>query len=446
MAFTGFGKTRIGLNAIVRLRRNDKTRKVIICVPGEPLKEQWEKVLNSGGQMANTRIFIINTLAKLSLPIDCHLLIVDEDHRAAADTFKRVFEVVRYKWALGLTPRAKRLDGKEKIVLKYLPVCDTIPIQEGRKYGWTSPFREYNLGLEMEPEEREKYNYWEKEYTKMVGKFNNDFGLMKDCSTTINPYMVEQDGMTLYLAPSVVKQARKYGWKGNSARVAMDIKESNDRRPRGERKTNMWGGDMNHPYHPDKLRGFAIHGMTMMRSITQFIYSYERKIDACEALIRGLERKTITFAERQASADQLAERLGDEAVVYHTKIAKREGRSQKNTKRDVLDDILEGRKRILLAAKAVDEGFDWPEAEFGVILSRTSNPLQQIQRRGRLTRKHTFADGKEKEAVLVNIYIKDTRDVKWLSAAQEQGKGMLISWVDSVDEILEMESEVAEGV
>src|SRR5690606_30995546 len=136
------------------------------------------------------------------------------------------------------------------------------------------------------------------------------FGLMKDCSMTINPYKAEQDDMTLYLAPAVVKQAREYGWKGNSARIAWDIMESNKTRGPGVRKTNLWGGDMSHPYHPDKLRGFAIHGMNMMRSITGFIYQYASKVDACEALIRGLSRKTITFAERQMTADALAERLG----------------------------------------------------------------------------------------------------------------------------------------
>src|SRR5690606_3596819 len=113
--------------------------------------------------------------------------------------------------------------------------------------------------------------------------------------------------------------------------------------------TNLWGGDMSHPYHPDKLRGFAIHGMNMMRSITGFIYQYASKVDACEALIRGLSRKTITFAERQMTADALAERLGEEAVVYHTNITKAEGKSKKATKQDALGDILEGRKRILLA-------------------------------------------------------------------------------------------------
>ncbi|MBO7451646.1 MAG: hypothetical protein J6U54_14880 [Clostridiales bacterium] len=47
----------------------------------------------------------------------------------AADTFSKVFEKVSYNNILGLTATFERLDGKEILISKYAPVCDTIPIE-----------------------------------------------------------------------------------------------------------------------------------------------------------------------------------------------------------------------------------------------------------------------------------------------------------------------------
>lgn len=47
----------------------------------------------------------------------------------AADTFCKVFERVSYKNILGLTATFERLDGKEILLSKYAPVCDTISIE-----------------------------------------------------------------------------------------------------------------------------------------------------------------------------------------------------------------------------------------------------------------------------------------------------------------------------
>lgn len=444
VAFTGFGKTNIAKIAVNRLRRNDKTRSVVVCVPGEALKEQWTRVL--GELIQNTRVIIINSLAALEEPIECDLFIVDEDHRAAADVHNKIFQNVRFKWGLGLTPRIKRLDKKEGSVTQHLPVCDVISMQEGRRYGWTAPFREYNLGLEMTSTESAEYDKMEKEYNRMLDKFKQDFGLMQDCSRSIRPYSVMREGVTMYLAPQSVKLAREYGWVGNTARMAYMEMERNRDRPRGQ-KVNIWGGDRNHPFHPDKIYVWALHGMTQIRKIKAFVYNYPPKILAAEEIIRRLNRRTIVFAELVKTANELYKRLGSErAAIYHTKVTKKEGSSLKSTKREALADVLEGRKMWLLSAKSVDEGLDWPSAQLGVDVSRTSNPLQHIQRTGRITRKHTFDDGTDKESIFVNIYVLRTRDLKWLYNSQEKGKGQIISWVSSVQEIIETELEFAEGV
>ena len=47
----------------------------------------------------------------------------------AADTFSKVFGQVSYKNIIGLTATFERLDGKEILINKYAPVCDTIDIE-----------------------------------------------------------------------------------------------------------------------------------------------------------------------------------------------------------------------------------------------------------------------------------------------------------------------------
>jgi len=53
----------------------------------------------------------------------------------ASDTFSKIFEVVEYSMILCLTATLQRLDGKEVIIKKYAPVCDTITLVEAESNG-----------------------------------------------------------------------------------------------------------------------------------------------------------------------------------------------------------------------------------------------------------------------------------------------------------------------
>jgi superfamily II DNA or RNA helicase len=52
-----------------------------------------------------------------------------------SEIFKKIFEVVSYKMILCLTGTLERLDGKEILIKKYAPVCDTITLEEASKNG-----------------------------------------------------------------------------------------------------------------------------------------------------------------------------------------------------------------------------------------------------------------------------------------------------------------------
>lgn len=93
------------------------------------------------------------------------MLILDECHLFASDTFSEVFTVVEYKMILCLTATLERLDGKEILIKKYAPVSDTIPLKEAIANRWVSPIKEYVVLLDVDLTE----------YKELDRKFNSYF-------------------------------------------------------------------------------------------------------------------------------------------------------------------------------------------------------------------------------------------------------------------------------
>lgn len=437
-AVTGFGKTRIAIKVINLLRRNDRTRKVIVVVPTLQLQQQWREVLTEYSQADNTDVYVINSFVQMT-KVKCSMLILDEIHRYAATTFSKVFLVCIYDFLLGLTATMSRLDKKHDILERYAPICDKVTMAECRKYGWISQMVEYNLSVEMSEQDHEMYSDLKLKFGQNFDKFAQDFETMKMCAGNVKPKAFTNATGVVYSEPPSVRYARRMGWKGPSVQEAYRTMIENETRPRGK-KLPIWG-DSNHPYHPERVNVYAINGLRYMREMKEYVHKMKTKIDVAERLIKAIPLKTITFAETTDVADDLANRFGKDAVVYHSNVkagiedGKRVTGAQK--KRSALAKFKEGQVRLLITAKAVDEGADFPDVELGITLSRTSAPRQYVQRRGRVSRKHTFPDGREKRAMMINIFVKGTKDYDWLTKSQKADAGII--WVESVEEILENE-------
>ena len=104
-AVTGFGKSRIGLMAIKLLKHKFPNIRCLIVVPTDVLKNQWEAQLVEWDLVFNCDVYVINTVIKNKWIYD--FLVIDEIHRAAADTLSKVFECVTYKYILGLERNRK---------------------------------------------------------------------------------------------------------------------------------------------------------------------------------------------------------------------------------------------------------------------------------------------------------------------------------------------------
>jgi superfamily II DNA or RNA helicase len=46
-----------------------------------------------------------------------------------------IFEVVRYKYVLGLTATFERLDSRHTLLEPFIPICDTISLTDALKNG-----------------------------------------------------------------------------------------------------------------------------------------------------------------------------------------------------------------------------------------------------------------------------------------------------------------------
>ena len=262
-ACTGFGKTRLSLMLITSLLKSNSKASVLIVVPTEFLKEQWVDQLIEWDLIDNCKVEIINTVIKSEWT--CDLLIIDEVHLTASDTFRKVFEVVEYSMILCLTATLQRLDGKEVLIKQYAPVCDSITLSEAQGEGWVSPIKEYVVLLDVDLTE---YKAWDQKFNGYFAYFNWDFNIAMRCSTD---------------------------WKFR----------------------NTYAKQMG--LSPKDVLGMAMDWMRCMRKRKEFVMSHPKKLEVCKQILNARkDKKCITFSATIKDSEQLG--VGQ---VLHSKQSKK---------------------------------------------------------------------------------------------------------------------------
>jgi len=129
------------------------------------------------------------------------------------------------------------------------------------------------------------------------------------------------------------------------------------------------------------------------------------KIDKAKELVASHpDDKILVFSGTNLFTDNMGSALG--ALCYHSGYTRRERES-------VLEKFREGSSKILCSTKALDQGFDVPDASVGIIAGLNSKSLPMIQRVGRLLRLST----PDKIGKIYILYIKDSQEEKWLRAS-----------------------------
>ncbi len=357
VASTGFGKSRVGLLIIQRILNKYPSQRILIVVPTTLLKEQWEQLIDSYGFSLNCDIQVINTVIKKAWV--CDLLIIDEIQRVSAATFREVFNTVNYKYVLGLTATFERLDGKHKIVEKYCPVCDNVPITECLVNGWVSTYKVYQVLIDVD--DIDIY----KEYNK---QFQADF---------------EFFGYDFNLAMSLL------GPKGfiNRAKLRDEMCPNGSDEQRKAMFTNI-------TYH-------ATDFMRMIQKRKAFINNHPKKIELARKIIDARPNsKIITFSNNVKMAESI--KRGE---VYTGKTGKKKGRT-------TIEEFNTKKTGILCTCFKADEGMDIKGLSVGIVLGTNSSEIKATQRIGRICR---FEKGKQAE--MFYLIINNTVESEWFKRA-----------------------------
>jgi len=145
------------------------------------------------------------------------------------------------------------------------------------------------------------------------------------------------------------------------------------------------------------------------------------RVPVAAKVVQGFSgRRTMVFLESIELAENLAKLLTDKgisATIYHSGLSDGMRRSNLRLFRRGIFDVL-------VACRALDEGFNVPEAEIAVIAAGTSTRRQRIQRIGRVLRSML---GKER-GVVVTLYATDAEETRLQSEFGEMKTGISIEW------------------
>lgn len=365
---TGFGKSFISILTIQSMNKRHPDRTTIIIVPTHELQKQWNENIKEHG-LQNTKVLIINTAIKREL--SCHLLVLDEIHRYAADTFKEVFSRISYKFIQGLTATFEREDNKHYLLERVCPVIFRMDVKEAKKNEYISDFKVYNLGVQMNVSDKILYDDLNQKFNYYFSWFEFDFHRAKLCLKD-----------RLYI--------NHYAARMKSTPEEVKVKAINFFRVMGQRKA--------------------------------FLYNNSSKLSIVKRIIDGYPMKAIIFSETTGFADVITKILGEKCRSAHTQIPSKER-----------DKILEEYAKqdsdisVLSTAKMFDEGINLPEIQMALIASGTSSKRQTIQRVGRALRKR-----EDKVALIINLYMVGTQEEKWVD---KRTAGLSPHWIRSYEDI-----------
>lgn len=137
--------------------------------------------------------------------------------------------------------------------------------------------------------------------------------------------------------------------------------------------------------------------------------SKQRTFVATKIILNNLMRKKIVFCETITQAEEIKSQLKTQnldSLIYHSKM-------KRSDRISVLNSFQSNYYHTLIGCKALDEGFDVPDIDFGIIVSQTKTNRQRVQRLGRTIRKH-------KDKVKPIIYTLYTTEDEYSSLYEEQ--------------------------
>lgn len=258
---TGFGKTYTAIMAIKGMVPRAGITSCLVVVPTIELKSQWETELKKN-KVTIAEVMVINTAIKHMHKVD--MLVLDEVHRYAAESFRKIFQTVSCEYVMGLTATLEREDGFHEVILEHLTVFDQITVDEALENEWIAPYVVYNIPVSLSNEDQIEYN-----------KANNAFRHF----------------------------AAQLGHGGQAFRNANTFLKSSDKALAGQ-------------------AGAYYNSMRKRKNICQ---NNSNKILATKQIIDALpNRNGLIFSATTEFAESLQDCLGDICMTFHSKIKRKD--------------------------------------------------------------------------------------------------------------------------
>jgi len=452
-----FGKSRIAQIIATRFFDNNTLGTAIVAVPNDitcqNMKVWFKDILDK------TNIQTVNTLSNLigTSTIETDLFIVDEIHRFLTPNGLKVLKSIKSHFKLGLT--GVTLSKEDENTLKKLgfPIIDTITEQEALNNHWISNFSEYNLAVELEDHDKEKYAIFSQPITETLSLFK---GLAKMINNREHLHLFEDDFnliMAAFVGKSVVgKYNQKTFLKPDLVRaiIAGNMgwhKDLDLSIPFNSKRDAIW--NPNNIYERCKtFKQFVIK--------RNLILVHNRvKINAVLEIIKANPVPTICFNESTEMVEDITSLLPGTAIAYHSNIETRhlvdsdgqlvldsKGNPKKfgkiALKKLAISGMKDGMFKYLITAKALDEGLDIPNISQVITTAGSTNPVQYSQRNARGKTVDVYDPNKVTN--IINIYIDDfimpdgteikSRDKQKLMLRQSQSENEIV-WITAVKDI-----------
>lgn len=385
---TGYGKSYIGYKIIDFLLKKQSDISVLIVVPTDALKIQWEELLKEKKVISNCTVKVINSVVKENW--NCTLLIIDECHRYCGETFSQVFDKVKYKLILGLTATIERLDGKEEIIKKHCPVVDTITLIEAMANGWVAPYKEYQVILHVD--DIDKYLSYQREFQEHFEFFNYKF----------------DEAMSMLGPKGYINRIKKRDELYDLRHKYDSIKPSKDEEK--QEKSEILKSIM---YH-------ATAFSRVMQARKSFINNHPKKLEIARKIIEARPfSQIITFSNNVKMAESIG--IGS---VYSGKDTKKKGRA-------TLEQVNSGEIRVLNTIQKCNEGISINNLSVAVMLGIDSSKIKAIQRVGRILRLSN-----DKQAEVFNLVIDQTTELEWFRKSHTNSNYITID-EEGLNDVLE---------
>tara|TARA_Y100000593_G_scaffold94859_1_gene196681 strand:+ start:199 stop:1743 length:1545 start_codon:yes stop_codon:yes gene_type:complete len=357
-ATTGSGKTRMACDALLRVN----PRIAHIIVPKVPLMSQWYDELRSvgyegdigmhggghPGEMHDINIWTINTArTRLNNPDygKDAMLIIDEVHRSTGPANRAIYQM-KPDWCLGISATAFQ-NGTYIVNLVGGGLIYNYTFEDALRDDVVCDYQIVNIGYEIDDE-------------------TNDL---------------------LCLIADEIKTTRR-------------IIKQNYGEPDSDDRWPMWVAELISMY-PDAPEPIRLQHLWLDRK--RILWSNnQRLVMTYELCNEHWNRRIVVFHQEIDQVEEIYQGLKD---LGHD-VVKEHSRMNRAERSAALDTFKKGEANILVSCRTLDEGFNVPDVDIGIIAASSSTATQYIQRAGRILRKSKSKLG----AVLYRISAKNTVD------------------------------------